>query len=101
MTLVRRRPRSRRRGLLRQVAVAHDDGQPRILRVAGIRCRERTPQIDRAAPGRSQHCMAATATQPSALPNMQKPIRHLLIIHDRTVMETRGELSLDSRADAG
>jgi hypothetical protein len=33
--------------------------------------------------------MAATATQPSALPNMEKPIRHSLIIHDRTVIALR------------
>src|SRR3954451_4661962 len=92
---------SRHRGRLWQVAVAPDDGQPRVLRVAGVRSGERAPEGDRVAAGRSQYSVAATATKPSALPNMGKPIAHSLIMHGRTVVggvprsAAKGAISVD------
>jgi hypothetical protein len=77
---------SHHRGRLWQVAVALDDGQARVLRVAGVRSGERAPEVNRVAAGRTQYSMAAAATEPSALPNMEKPIRHSLIMHGRTVV---------------
>src|SRR4051794_27192893 len=72
---------SRHRGRLWPVAVAPHDGQPRVLRVAGVRSGERAPEVDRVAAGRSQYSMAAAATKPRALPDMDQPIRHSLIMH--------------------
>src|SRR5205809_316579 len=77
---------SRHRGRLWQVAVALDDGQARVLRVAGVRSGERAPEANRVAAGRPQYSMAAAATEPNALPNTEKPIRHSLNMHGRTVV---------------
>src|SRR4051794_35069500 len=76
---------SRRRGQLWQVAVAPDDGQPQVLRVTGVPSGERAPEVDRVAAGRPQYSVAAVTTEPSALPNRKKPVRHSSILHRPTV----------------